>query len=93
MPGVPCRWGGEQGPDPKKQHSEKVPGEPRGRMWSPSYGIEAAAALTITGPGYRAIAKARTVPSVGSWHRPAGRGSVNTSEGGAPNALARCSLG
>lgn len=49
-------------------------------------------ALTITGPGYRDIVKARAVPSAGSWHRPAGGGSVNTSEGEVPNALARCSL-
>lgn len=74
--------GGEQGPDPREQHREKAPGEPWDMMWNPSYGIEAAAVGgAITGPGYRAI-NARTATSVGSWHRPAGRGSVNTSEGG-----------
>lgn len=39
-------------------------------------------ALAITGPSYRAIPKARTAPTVDSWHWPAGGGSINTSESG-----------
>lgn len=39
-------------------------------------------ALAITGPSYRAIPQARTAPTVDSWHWPAGRGSINTSESG-----------
>lgn len=34
----------------------------------------------MIGPSYRAIPKARTAPRVGSWGRPAGRGSIGTSE-------------
>lgn len=79
----PLQVGGGQDQDPREQHREKAPGEPWDVMWNPSYGIEAAAVGgAITGPGYRAIPNARTNTSVGSWHRPAGRGSVNTSEGG-----------
>lgn len=93
----PAGGAGEQAQTPRSRTEKRCQVSPRTGCGILAMGskqqLREVPALTITGPGYRDIEKARAVPSVGSCHRPAGGGSVNTSEGEVPNALARCSLG